>query len=950
MPENLLTARQVEDSFGFARTTLLRWEADGKIKPARTPGGQRRYDRKDIERALAGTASPSAVAAPERPRWNELGESGYSRWLEDREEPLRELAMGSVSRWKLLREMRLNDPVIYATFFAIESSLKQATWRVAPASESEADKECAEFIETCLHDMSQPWIDVLDHILLMLEQGVSPMEIVYKRRLGPNPPSYTDDPAESAYSDGRIGWRKWASRPVETLTSGDEFVMDEKGSIQGINQWTEKGSKFIPIERLLIFRTTVVPANTPWGRALTLDTEIPTPDGWTTMREIKAGDKVYGSDGKIRYVTWKSPVWQNRPVYKLTFSNGQTVIADENHLWKVTTNNDRCLAKPERTLTTKAIYEWFASSKNPSKICFSFGKSPVIDGQIMALPLDPYILGYWLGDGYNASSNFGVCEKDFENFRVHCESAGYEVSYDGKIDAYVKDIKSILRRLNLFGNKHIPQPYLRANPEQRLALLQGLMDTDGYTHQTDSSVFTNTNELLVSQVEELVSSLGIIRRTTHKRVDDRERFIDGRRIRMNKPLYSVAFKSYLPIHRLQRKLINQTPPTFPRTQEHILAKIEYLSEPMDTACIEVDAPDHMFLVTRSMIPTHNSIHRGMYTSWYMKRNFQEIEGIGVERDLAGVPVVYLGNDCTTSGPYSDFELAKDLVVNLRKDEQAGIVIPHPKMGAGAAEGQGMLIELLSAGGARAHDIGAIVERYDRRMALSVLTQFIMLGLDRTGSYALSRNQNDLFVLAISAWLQKIADVINRIAIPRLVRYNVFPDITGMPKIQPSEVGIPDLEAVANFVNQLVGREVIQPDPELERHLRQMARLPERKVTEGTDATPVKPKHDAMDTALVLRRVLLALKELPTYEGLTDEQLIAMLDPLLSQLKLAIEAETGQTIAVPDTDLLADNANSPNITARTNAARNGSDDVVTADADSAADDEQRRPVNRQRAVR
>jgi hypothetical protein len=567
MPENLLTARQVEDSFGFARTTLLRWEADGKIKPARTPGGQRRYDRKDIERALAGTAVGAAVAAPERPRWNELGESGYSRWLEDREEPLRELAMGSVSRWKLLREMRLNDPVIYATFFAIESSLKQATWRVAPASESEADKECAAFIETCLHDLSIPWADTLDHILLMLEQGTTSLEIVYKRRLGPEPPNYCDDPAPSAYSDGKIGWRKWAPRPIETLVSGDEFVMDDKGGIQGINQWTDKGPRFIPIERLLLFRTTVVPAGTPWGRP---------------------------------------------------------------------------------------------------------------------------------------------------------------------------------------------------------------------------------------------------------------------------------------------------------------------------------------------------IHRGMYTSWYMKRNFQEIEGIGVERDLAGVPVVYLGNDCTTSGPYSDFELAKDLVVNLRKDEQAGIVIPHPKMGAGAAEGQGMLVELLSAGGARAHDIGAIVERYDKRMALSVLTQFIMLGLDRTGSYALSRNQNDLFVLAISAWLQKIADVINRIAIPRLVRYNVFPDITGMPKIQPSEVGIPDLEAVANFVNQLVGREVIQPDPELERHLRQMARLPERKVTEGVDATPVKPKHDAMDTALVLRRVLLALKELPTYEGLTDEQLIAMLDPLLSQLKLAIEAETGLTIAVPDTDLLADN--------------------------------------------
>lgn len=568
VPEQLLTASQVEQLYGFSRGSLLRWENDGKLKPARTPGNQRRYDRKAIESMLT---QPAATAPVERPHFNELGQSGYSRWLQADEEPLRELAIGSSSRWKILREMRLNDPVIAATFFAIENSLKQATWRVAPVSESEADLACAKFVQEALFDMSSPWVDVLDHILLMLEQGVTVMEIVYKRRLGPKPPN-VPGASPSEYSDGRIGWRKWAPRPVETLVSGDEFVLDKQGGIEGINQWTDDGPQFIPIERLLIFRTTVVPAGTPYGRP---------------------------------------------------------------------------------------------------------------------------------------------------------------------------------------------------------------------------------------------------------------------------------------------------------------------------------------------------IHRAMYTSYYYTKNFQEIEGIGVERDLAGIPVVYLGNDCTTSGPNSDFELAKDLVVNLRNDEQAGIVVPHPKMGH-AAEGQGMLVELLSAGGARAHDVGAIIERLDRRKALSVLAQFIMLGMDRTGSYALARNQNDLFVLAIIAWLQKIADVINRIAIPRLLRYNVFPDITGLPKVQPSEVGIPDLATIATFVNQLVGREVISPDPELERHLRQMARLPEHKEPEGEKVKA--PVRSAMDIALVLRRVLLAIKELPTYETMTDEQLVAFLGPLIEQLELAIEAETGTEINLPTAQTIIDQPINPQSTA------------------------------------
>ena len=385
MPEELLTASQVKERFGYTRNNLLGYEEQGKIKPVRSSGGQRRYKPADIQ-AL------TQVTEPRTPNYHELGVTGLNRWGGSvREEPLHEL-QGRSGR-KLFREMRLNDPVISAVFFAVENTLKQALWRVKPASEAQVDIDAAEFIEGALHDMSQSFNDVLAYALQMLEQGFSVLEVVYKRRLGPNPPGYTKDAATSKYSDGRIGWRKWAPRPAETLIEGDEWVFDDAGGVQGINQAPDSwpGTVVtIPIDKLLLFRTTCVPANNPEG-----------------------------------------------------------------------------------------------------------------------MPM----------------------------------------------------------------------------------------------------------------------------------------------------------------------------------------------------------------------------HRAAYTSYYFSKNLQEIEGIGIERDLGGLPVIYLGNDCSINedDPNSDYSLAKDLVVNVRMDEQAGIVIPHQKMNS---DGNGMLFELVSSAGQRAHNVGDIIERYDKRKALVVLAQFIMLGMDR----------------------------------------------------------------------------------------------------------------------------------------------------------------------------------------------------------------------------
>lgn len=224
-------------------------------------------------------------------------------------------------------------------------------------------------------------------------------------------------------------------------------------------------------------------------------------------------------------------------------------------------------------------------------------------------------------------------------------------------------------------------------------------------------------------------------------------------------------------------------------------------------------------------PEGQSVLRSMYEAYYYVSNIQEIEGIGLERDLVGLPVIYLGRGCTLTGPNSDYEMAKELVGNIRRDEQEGIVICKPKLGMGESD-EGMLLELLSSGGKRQFDTGEIINRWDQRKAMTLLAQFIMLGMERVGSYALSRHQGDFFNLAVSAWADGIAQTVNRHAVFRLFRANTF-RVTELPRLAHSAVGVPNLEELARYVNALVGSEVLTPDEELERYLREAAQFPER---------------------------------------------------------------------------------------------------------------------------
>jgi hypothetical protein len=226
-------------------------------------------------------------------------------------------------------------------------------------------------------------------------------------------------------------------------------------------------------------------------------------------------------------------------------------------------------------------------------------------------------------------------------------------------------------------------------------------------------------------------------------------------------------------------------------------------------------------------PRGRSVLRNAFVPWYYKTKIQEIEAIGIERDLAGLPVAMvppqLLSDNATSAETAALDAIKQLVRNIKRDEQEGIVFPlayDPETGNLAYD-----LKLLSTGGRRQFDTNAIIQRYDQRIAMSILADFILLGHQATGTQALSVSKIELFISSLSAWLDAITEVFNAYGIPRLIRLNGM-DETKMPELNYTPPKNIDLGALGTFVNQLAGAGAsLFPDESLENYLRQSAGLP-----------------------------------------------------------------------------------------------------------------------------
>lgn len=215
-------------------------------------------------------------------------------------------------------------------------------------------------------------------------------------------------------------------------------------------------------------------------------------------------------------------------------------------------------------------------------------------------------------------------------------------------------------------------------------------------------------------------------------------------------------------------------------------------------------------------PEGRSVLRNAFRPWYFKKRIEEIEGIGVERDLAGLPTLTPpdGFDILAQENAATVAYAKMLIRNIRRDEQEGVLLPNQ-----------WKLELLASQGKRDFDTNDIIERYSGEMAISILAQFILLGMRNVGSFALSETQQDLFLMSISGWLKMIADVFNRHEFPRLARLNGF-DEDLVPELKPSIVREPKLPDLAAYITSLSNAGLLGSDPSLESYLRALAKLPE----------------------------------------------------------------------------------------------------------------------------
>lgn len=340
-------------------------------------------------------------------------------------------------------------------------------------------------------------------------------------------------------------------------------------------------------------------------KGLPLDTEIPTLDGWSTMENLKVGDTVFDKDGKQCKVIVKSEVHHN-PCYKIHFSKDISIVADEEHRWLInfsTHPNTKYKGQlRSEIMTTRELYEYLQTynPKNQYQVPKIYiNKELELDEK--ELPIDPYILGLWLGDG-TAESGRITQELNTTSWDI-IKSKGFELSdnsehRDKKAETRtVYGLYPLLRENNLLNNKHIPNIYQRASRNQRINLIRGLMDADGFYDKIHKMFIMSTNYYWQADgLIKLLSSLGV--KSTLNKVSRSGYSKEGT------ITYDVKFKT------------SQFNPFLCRNQDVICEDYKFANyysikniEPVDTVptqCIQVDSPSHTFLCTRYMLVTHNT--------------------------------------------------------------------------------------------------------------------------------------------------------------------------------------------------------------------------------------------------------------------------------------------------------------------------------------------------------
>ena len=420
----------------------------------------------------------------------------------------------------------------------------------------------------------------------------------------------------------------WEGKPFWLLPWQEQIIRDLFGTVK------ENGTRQ--------FSTAFIELPKKQGKELALDTLIPTPDGFTTMGEIQVGDVVFSDTGQRCHVIAKSDVDYEEQAFRITFKDGEVIEAGENHQWFGEYTYGK--RKP-RIMTTRQIYEM-----PRSRGCFRFriAVAGCVDYPVRDLPVDPYLMGYWLGNGTACAPVITVKTGDIpqvleEVMRYHYIKSVRENVGDS-FQFCIPDLKKIL--VDSFHDKVIPDEYLYSSRDQRFRLLQGLMDSDGTINGLKGqAAYTSTEKKLSESVSQLLWSLGIKNAISTcistQRADWSLPTSQCGRIPTGETLYYVKFTAFddLPIAALERKNQNRISRN-PSTRSHFryIDKIEPIRN-RGMQCIQVDSPSHQYLVGRSFLPTHNSelaAAIALYLLYADNEPAAEVFSAAADRQQAGI--------------------------------------------------------------------------------------------------------------------------------------------------------------------------------------------------------------------------------------------------------------------------------------------------------------------------
>lgn len=418
----------------------------------------------------------------------------------------------------------------------------------------------------------------------------------------------------------------------------------------------------------------VLAARPAIGKALALDTPLPTPSGWTTMGSVQVGDELIASDGTATRVVAATGVMTGRPTYRVMFDDGTEIVADAWHEWETSTRAERRgISGPVSGIrTTEEIHATMRCETADGRANHSIVTARPLDLPAADLPIDAYTLGVWLGDGHSASARFtsadpeiammiegrGLLARDMGTsgpgparlYQVQlpvdlvpersCQVCGIAFvprrsqvrtcgrSCGGKVKMLTAPVGAPtcpdcgvatsgllrcqachdangtvhgrLRTLEVLGDKHIPTSYLRASEAQRRDLLAGLLDTDGTVNPTGSVQIALTSQRLAEDVRELVHSLGYRTGWSTKRVKGRSE--------ASSTAFTLTFTTDDDVFALERKRLvhkERRRPSTARLTQRFIVSVEQI-ESVPVRCVQIAHESHLYLASRSMIPTHNS--------------------------------------------------------------------------------------------------------------------------------------------------------------------------------------------------------------------------------------------------------------------------------------------------------------------------------------------------------